>query len=61
MFVSAGAIENTPYFLLAGTDGRRLPDDLRNLIALRVQLGGEVERRGDLLVFKVDLDRAKVL
>ncbi|CAA9268220.1 MAG: FIG00742045: hypothetical protein [uncultured Acetobacteraceae bacterium] len=61
VFVSAGAIEGTSFFLMADKDGRRLPDGVRDLVALRVQLEGEVERRGDLLVFKVDLDRARVL
>jgi hypothetical protein len=30
-------------------------------VALPVELEGEVERRGDILIFKVDVDHARLL
>jgi hypothetical protein len=60
VFVSTAPVEGTSFMLLADAAGGPLPDKLYNLVALRVQLEGDLERRGDLLVFKVDLSRAIV-
>jgi hypothetical protein len=60
VFVAASPVAGTSFLLLAGPDGRALPD-LRRLAALPVVLEGEIERRGDLLIFKVDLAAARVL
>jgi hypothetical protein len=60
VFVSTAPVEGTSFMLLGNTAGGPLPDSVYDLVALRVQLEGELERRGDLLVFKVDLSRARV-
>jgi hypothetical protein len=60
VFVSTAPVEGASFMLLGDTAGGPLPDKLYDLVALRMQLEGELERRGDLLVFKVDVSRAKV-
>jgi len=50
------------FFLLAGPDGGPpMPDGLHLLVGLRLHLEGMLERRGVLLVFRVDPARTKVL
>jgi hypothetical protein len=61
VFVSSGSVEGTSFFLLAAADGGPLPDRVRDLVALGIELEGQIERLDDLLVFKVDLDRARLL
>jgi hypothetical protein len=60
VFVSTAPVEGTSFMLLADAAGGSLSDTVHDLVALRVQLEGELERRGDLLVFKVDLNRARL-
>lgn len=60
VFVSTAPVEGSSFMLLGNAAGGPLPDKLFDLAALRVQLEGDLERRGDLLVFKVDLSRANV-
>ncbi len=60
VFVSTGPVEGSSFFLLAGPGGTAMPDALRRLVAVRVRLDGEVERRGDLLVFHADPASATV-
>jgi hypothetical protein len=60
VLVSTAPVEGVSFMLLADQAGGPLPDRLYDLVALRIQLDGELERRGDLLVFKVDLRRARV-
>ncbi|MGI9432480.1 MAG: hypothetical protein ACR2PQ_09715, partial [Myxococcota bacterium] len=61
VFVSTGAVAGSKFFLLGDAEGGPLPDRFRDFSALLIQFEGEVERRDDLLVFKVDLDSAEVL
>ena len=56
-----GAVAGETFLLMADQDGGPLPDRFRDYVAVLVQLEGEVERLDDLLVFKVDIDAAKVL
>jgi hypothetical protein len=49
------------FFLLAAPDGGPMPATLRRLVALRIRLDGMLERRGDLLVFRVDPTSVEVL
>ena len=60
VFVSTGEIEGTSFFLLADQDGGPLPEDIYDLVAILVELEGEVERLDDILVFKVDISQARV-
>lgn len=61
VFVSVQPAEGTSFFLLADADGGPMPAALRLLVGLRLRLEGALERRGDLLVFRVDPARAQVL
>ncbi len=56
IFVSSQPVERHEYLLLAGPDGGALPEALLTWTARYITLEGEIERRGDLLVFRVDPD-----
>ncbi len=59
VFVTTAPVAGTSFLLLADADGAALPDSVRDLAALRIQLDGKLERRGDLLVFRTDLAQAR--
>jgi hypothetical protein len=61
VFVSVQPAEGSSFFLLAGPDGGPLPEAVRRLVGLRLRLEGALERRGDLLVLRVDPARTQVL
>lgn len=61
VLVGVQPVAGSSFFLLAGPDGGPMPPALRKLVALRVRLDGALERRGDLLVFRVDPASADVL
>jgi hypothetical protein len=61
VFVSAGAVEGTEYLMLGDEAGGPLPESYRDLTAIPLELEGEIDRIGDLLVFKVDLATARML
>jgi hypothetical protein len=61
IFVAAAPVAGREFLVLAAADGGKPPTSLRSLVALPVELEGEVERRGDILIFKVDFDRARLL
>lgn len=61
VFVSSGPVENRNFFLMADKDGNLLGDEIKPLLALFVELEGDVERLDDLMVFKVDLAKARIL
>lgn len=54
VFVSTKPVEGSEYFLMAGPDGGPLTMEMLDHMAAFVTLEGEVERRGDLLVIKID-------
>ena len=56
VFVSTQPVEGETYFLLAGPDGGPLTMDMLTHMAAFVTLEGEIERRGDLLILKIDPD-----
>lgn len=56
VFVSTSPVDGRIFFLMADKDGAPLPDDYFRYVAEMVQIDGAVERRGDLHVFKIDLD-----
>lgn len=60
VFVSTGPVDGQTFFLLGDKDGQPLTDRILDLTALLVEAEGHVERRGDLLVFKMDLETVKV-
>lgn len=61
VFVATGDVEGRHFFLMADANGNLLGDEIRPLLALYVELEGEVERLDDLMVFKADLSTARVL
>lgn len=61
VFVSTAPVEGASFFLLADPEGNPLPDSHYDLVALMIEIEGDVERRGNLLVFKIDVGEAKVL
>lgn len=61
VFVSAAPVEGEEFFLLADENGDALPEAYMEHVAVLVSLEGEIERRGDISVFKVALDTLEVL
>jgi hypothetical protein len=61
VFVSSQAVEGSEFLLLAGPDGGPLPGWLYDRTAVLLSIEGDIERRGDLLIFRVDPASVKVL
>ncbi|MTH96162.1 hypothetical protein [Roseibium sp. RKSG952] len=61
VFVSTGPVAGRNFFLMTDKDGQVLGDQIRDLLALYIEIEGEVEQLDDLLVFKADFDTARVL
>ncbi len=61
IFVSTGPIAGSSFLLLADPEGHAVSDLVRDLVAVRVELEGDVERRDDLLVLRADLAHARRL
>jgi hypothetical protein len=55
VFVTTSPVDGRGFLLMAGPDGGPLPKALLDRTAERIVLEGEVERRDDLLVFRVDV------
>ncbi|MGB7269100.1 MAG: hypothetical protein WBC90_06215 [Albidovulum sp.] len=53
VFVSSGLVEGHEFLLMANADGGDITEDILGFTALFVEVEGLVERRGDLLVFKI--------
>jgi hypothetical protein len=47
-------VEGTTVVVLAAEDGGPMPDDLLDMTAIPLQLDGNLERRDDLLIFRID-------
>jgi hypothetical protein len=61
VFVSSGEVSAETFFLLADKEGGPLGEEVYDLVALMIEVEGEVERRDDLMLFKIDLDSVRVL
>ncbi|MEM9027243.1 MAG: hypothetical protein AAGC70_02640 [Pseudomonadota bacterium] len=61
VFVSAAPVDGSTFLLMGDKDGNPLPARILDHVALFVSLEGTVERRGRILVLKVDLNSLKVL
>lgn len=59
VLVTAAPVEGRRFLLLADADGGPMPASALDLVALPVTLEGMIERRDDLLVFRVDWSRAR--
>ncbi|MEM7472240.1 MAG: hypothetical protein AAF340_12890 [Pseudomonadota bacterium] len=56
VFVSTQPVDGDEFLLITGPDGSALPSAVYDYVAQFVSVEGEVERRGDLLVFAIDPD-----
>jgi hypothetical protein len=54
VFVSSQPVEGSEFLMLAGPDGGPLPNWLYDRTAVFLTIEGDIERRGDLLIFRVD-------
>ncbi len=61
IFVATKPVDGTTFFLMGDSDGQPLPPRFLKHVAKLISLEGEIERRGRLLVFKVDLASLEVL
>jgi hypothetical protein len=54
VFVSTQPIEGSDFMLITGPDGTTLPQTAYDLIGQFITLEGDLERRGDILVLRMD-------
>jgi hypothetical protein len=54
VFVSSQPVAGSEFLLVAGPNGGPLPEALYDYVGLYVDLEADVERRGDLLVMRID-------
>lgn len=54
VFVSSKQVEGSEFLLVAGKDGGPISSDVHDHIGQFIEVEGELERRGDMLVFKLD-------
>lgn len=54
IFISSQPVEGADHMLIAGPDGGPMPDVLYDHVAAFVTLEGDLERRGDLLILRID-------
>ena len=60
VFVSSGPVDGSTFFMLADAEGTALGERLYDLTAVLLSAEGEVEKRGDLHLFKIDLDSVEL-
>ena len=53
VFVSSGLVAGHEFLLMADADGLSVTDQILDFTAIYVEIEGDVERRGDLFVFKI--------
>lgn len=61
VFVTDGSVDGGNFLLIGDAQGHALPDAYLRFVAMLVSVEGRVERRGQLLVFKAELDTLEVL
>lgn len=61
VFVSSGPVEGSEFLLLSGPDGKAITEAVLDYTALLVEIEGEVERHGSLLVFKIAPETLRVV
>ncbi len=61
VFVASAPVSGSEFLLIGNRDGGPLPAGYLKYVALYVALDGDVERRGNMLVFKADFDTLEVL
>jgi hypothetical protein len=53
VFVSSGPVDGSEFLLMADADGNSVTEQILDFTATYVEIEGDVERRGDMLVFKI--------
>jgi hypothetical protein len=53
VFVSSGPVDGHEFLLMADADGMRVTEQILDFTALFVEVEGNVERRGNMLIFKI--------
>lgn len=61
VFVANGSVAGRSFLLAAGADGKALPPRVLDYVGATVSAEGRIEERGDLLIFKIEVDSLKVL
>jgi hypothetical protein len=61
VFVSSQAVEGSEFLMIAGADGAALPAAAYDHVGQFLSLEGNIEQRGDVLVFSVDLNSLELL
>ena len=61
VFVSSQPIEGQEFLLVAGPDGGPFPQELYQYVGQFLELETDIERRGDLLVMKIDPDKIRAI
>ncbi len=61
VFVSSQPIEGEVFLLVAGPDGGPFPQELYQYVGQFLELETDIERRGDLLVMKIDPDKIRAI
>ncbi|MEL7467515.1 MAG: hypothetical protein AAFN27_03600 [Pseudomonadota bacterium] len=61
VFATTGPVEGERFLLMAGPDGGPMPATMYDFTAVLVEIEGDVLRRGDLLIFRIDPETMKVL
>ncbi len=61
VFVSSKPVAGTEYFMVADSQGQELPKGAYSLVGQFISLEAELEKRGDMVVMKIDLDTVEVL
>lgn len=61
VFVSTQPVAGAEYLLVAGPDGKQMPREWLDLVASYIEVEADIERRGDLLIMKIDPATMKVL
>ncbi len=54
VFVSSQPVDGSEFLLITGPDGSALPKSLYDHVGAYITIEGDVERRGDVLVFRAD-------
>ena len=61
IFVVAEPVAGSTFLLLAGPDGGPMPESLRAYAAKPLELEGDIERLGSILIFRIDPKKARLL
>lgn len=61
VFVSSGPVEGHEFLLMADADGLSVTDKILDFTATYVEIEGDVERRGDMLIFKISPETIRLV